>query len=375
MKHTVQAIVLAAGRSTRFPTEKTKLSQSICGQPMIVFSAKLLASLGIAITIVVGHEKETIQHILSRYQDIPVTYITQEEQLGTGHALACSQPLWDKENILVINGDMPLVSSTTIIDLFEQHQKNNACISFVTSCTPDKNITQSYGRVISDNNKIAIVEAKDFTGDATQYCCVNAGIYLIKKDFLVNYIQMLNSNNANNEFYITDLVNIASENNKTVIKVSAPFDSIRGVNTLEELFIIEQIKRKELMHYWMDKGVRFLTDYNIHIDVDVTIGHDSCIEGNVYLKGKTSIGDNVYIHPFSIINNSTIQSQSYVGPFAYIKNNILIPAPAMTHKAVSTPKYNKQTNLHPVQQRHEDENGFSFTGARLVHHDILTEEQ
>jgi acyl-[acyl carrier protein]--UDP-N-acetylglucosamine O-acyltransferase len=160
-----------------------------------------------------------------------------------------------------------------------------------------------------------------------------------------------------------------------VIKVSAPFDSIRGVNTLEELFIIEQIKRKELMHYWMDKGVRFLTDYNIHIDVDVTIGHDSCIEGNVYLKGKTSIGDNVYIHPFSIINNSTIQSQSYVGPFTYIKNNILIPTPAMAHKTVSAPKYNKQTSLHPTQQRHEEENGFSFTGARLVHHDILTEEQ
>src|SRR5436190_4987182 len=165
MKNSVQAIILAAGKSTRFNTEKTKLAEPLCGQPMILFCTKLLQSLDIETTIVIGHEKDTIQNIITTYHDDTVTYTVQAEQLGTGHALACSQHLWNKENILIINGDMPLVTEVTILDLYEKHQENNATISFVTSCTTDKIVSKAYGRVVTKDNKIEIIEAKDFIGD------------------------------------------------------------------------------------------------------------------------------------------------------------------------------------------------------------------
>src|SRR5205814_9220733 len=137
---------------------------------------------------------------------------------------------------------------------------------------------------------IAIVEAKDFSGDIKQHCCINAGIYLIKRGFLENYIATLNDNNASKEFYITDLVKIASQNNLSVITLQAPFDTIRGINTFQELAKVEEIKRHELINYWMDNGVRFSSSNQAHIDVDVMIGAGSYISVGVHLRKNTIVG-------------------------------------------------------------------------------------
>jgi bifunctional UDP-N-acetylglucosamine pyrophosphorylase / glucosamine-1-phosphate N-acetyltransferase len=336
----IQAIILAAGKSTRFNTGRTKLAEPICGQAMILFPTKLLEQLHIPTIVVVGYQQEIVRNIIVTEHGDTVEFVVQEEQKGTGHALEQTKDWWTHDHILVLNGDVPLVTAETITSLYEEHIKNGSAISFVTSCNPDPT-GKAYGKVVKTGEQIEIVEAKDFTGNPHDHCCVNAGIYLINKDFLQSYIATLNTNNASKEFYITDLVKIASQNHRGVSTTVAPFDTIRGINTVQELWAAEQIKRSELVKYWMDNGVRFSLAHQVHLDLHVTIGQGSQIGGGVHLRGNTSIGknctiaefsslesttieDNVTIHPHCLIKNTLIQSGAEVGPFAHLRSNVTI---------------------------------------------------
>lgn len=339
MNNNVQAIILAAGKSTRFNTDKTKLAEPICGQAMILYPTKLLTQLNITTTVVVGYQKEIVTNIIIEHHTESIEFVVQQQQNGTGHALACTQSSWKKDHILVLNGDVPLITAELITELYEKHMQNNATISFTTACNTDTK--SAYGRVVKHGNHIAIVEAKDFSGNINEHCCINAGIYLINKNFLENYIATLNDNNASKEFYITDLVHIASENNLTVITVDAPFDTIRGINTFQELYTVEQIKHNELVNYWMDNGVRFAHPDQVQLDLDVLIGAGSIIDTSVHLRGNTIIGknctvnafsylenaileDDVIINPHCVISNAFIQTGAHVGPFAHIRTNSTI---------------------------------------------------
>jgi bifunctional UDP-N-acetylglucosamine pyrophosphorylase/glucosamine-1-phosphate N-acetyltransferase len=396
----IQAIILAAGKSTRFNTETSKLAETICGQPMILFTTKLLTALKIPTTVVTGHHREAIESIISQEHGTAINFVVQEKQEGTGHALSCTKHLWDKENILVINADCPLVTTETVTALYTEHLEKNSIVSFVTACNPDPT-NKSYGRIVKNENRIEIVEAKDFTGNPSEHCCINAGIYLISKDFLLNYIATLNDNNASKEFYITDLIKIASDNNKKVTTIKAPFDTIRGVNTLQELWAIEQIKRSELIKHWMDNGVRFSLAQNVHVDLNVAIGQGSYIGCGVHLKGNTSIGKNCAIHEFSslenviiqdntiinqhcILKNTHIESNMHIGPLVYMKNNITLHSPHdsahnfdMHNTTINTqtakPCIQKNDSSKPENNFSDDT--FSFVGARMIHHDIPTDEQ
>ena len=340
MNNNLQAVILAAGKATRFNTEKTKLAHTICGQEMILFSTKLLTTLHIPTTVVVGHQQDVVKNIITGEHGNAITFVLQETQKGTGHAVACTQELWNSDHILVMNGDMPFVQAETIESLYKKHINNNAAISFVTSFDSDET-AKSYGRIIVSGNTISIIEAKDFTGNINDQYSVNAGIYLINKNFLQNYITELNTSNASQEFYITDLVKIASDNNLTVTTVDAQFDTIRGINTLRELSMAEQIKQTELINYWMTQGVRFTSPQNVYLDLDVTIGKGSIIGNGVHLRGTTSIGkncmvqefsclenaileDNITIYSHSVITNSYVKSHAEIGPFAHLRSNVTI---------------------------------------------------
>lgn len=333
----VQAILLAAGKSTRFNTGRTKLLEKICGQEMIIYTTRLLEQLNIPILVVVGYQKDAIKEVIIRYHHNLINFVVQEEQHGTGHALMCTQSSWDREHILIMNGDVPLVTPAIIESLYEAHAAQNADISFVIAHNADPAIG-GYGRVIKSENGIKIVEARDFTGDANEHCCVNAGIYLVRKQFLEQCVNQITQNDSTKEFYITDLIALASEQKKVIATVSAPFDRVRGINTLHELWAAEHIKRAELIKYWMDKGVHFSIAQNVHIDLDVTIGSGSYIGCGVHLLKGTTLGKNCKIHEFSsveashlgdgceilphcIIKDSSVGSLSTIGPFAHIKED------------------------------------------------------
>lgn len=341
MSNKIQAIILAAGRSSRFNTINSKLTFRICGQEMIIYPIKALIELNISYSLVLGYQKEPVLTILNNYK-LNFTYVEQLEQKGTGHALTVTKDLWVTDNILVLNGDMPLVNSKILNKLIEKHIESDAAISFLAA----QNLNDSgYGRVVHENNRIKIVEARDFKDDVNKYSYINAGVYLIKKEFLNEYLNKLELHSNSQEFYITDLIYIASQNNKKIELIEIDFDYVRGVNTLEELSIIEKLKQKEIILNHMHNGVRFLMPENTSVDINVTIGNDTVIGQGAQLK-NSSIGSGCFIDsysiidnskicdyavvkPYSIISQSIINERALIGPFANIKNYSLIESDAV----------------------------------------------
>ena len=239
-----------------------------------------------------------------------------------------------------MNGDMPLVSHKTIDELYEKHNKEDAVISFVTAHNCDDEAAH-YGRVIKKASSLSIIEAKEFTGDKANNCSVNAGIYLIKKNFLEQSIKKLQKSSITHEWYITDLIKIASDQKLPITTVEVPFDSIRGINNFKELWESEQIIKSQIIQFWMSEGVRFLNPLTTHIDQNVSIGAGSSIQSHVHITGHTSIGRNCTIEPFSIIKdsiignntiihshsivkNSAIENNGHIGPYAHIKQESII---------------------------------------------------
>ena len=348
----VQAIILAGGRSTRFKTGKTKLLVTLCGQEMVLYPTLLLERLNIPITLLVGYEKEKIKNTIDESCTTPVNYVIQEEQKGTGHALLCTQSVWQKDHILVLNGDLPLIKDETIAQLLNKHTNTDAAVTFVTAHNADPSV-RGYGRVTNDNETIKIVEEKEFTGNQYDNCCLNAGIYVFKRSFLQNYIEALSCSKTTNEFYLTQLIELAQLNDLTVSTVEAPFDEVRGINTLKELWTAEQVKRSELISYWMDQGVRFSAPQTVHIDKDVSIGAGTYIGAGVHILEGSIIGTNciiecfsvlknaklaqsVTIAPHSVIQQSIIESNCVIGPFAHIDQGSSIDAHCQIGNFVQT---------------------------------------
>ncbi|MGE0206806.1 MAG: bifunctional UDP-N-acetylglucosamine diphosphorylase/glucosamine-1-phosphate N-acetyltransferase GlmU [Candidatus Babeliales bacterium] len=351
-KYSVQAIILAAGKSKRFNTGTSKLLEKLCGQEMILYPTKLLKKLNMPVSLVIGHQAEEITKCVEEHIHTPVSFVEQKEQYGTGHALAQSQATWNHDHILVMNGDMPLVSEDNIKNLLEKHYASDAAVTFVTAHLPEAAATH-YGRVIQEGKTVKIIEAKDITQEHQDSCCINAGMYIFNTKFLNQALDLLENNNNAQEFYITDLINIANDQQQTIETVSVPFDNVRGINTLKELWMAEHIKRSELISYWMQRGVRFDVAQSVHLDVDITIEAGTKIGAGVHLFNGTKIGYNVTIEPFCIIKNShigdnttiyshsvisdaLIEPQCAVGPFAHIRNQSVLKQGAVIGNFVET---------------------------------------
>lgn len=333
-----RAIVLAAGKSTRFKTKKSKLLFSICGQTMILFPLRALEALEIPITLVLGYQADDVKTTLERFNVKDVTYVIQQEQLGTGHAVACTQHTWDQEDILILYGDMPLVTKELLLQLVTDHHKKSATITFLTAFVLDPT---GYGRIIESNGKFSVVEEKDCTDEQRHINRINAGIYMMKRSFVEQYIAQLGKSSVTGEVYLPDLIRLACEAGLTVNAISVPYDNVRGVNTLQELWGVEQIKRSESIKKWMAQGVRFELAQSIHLDINVEIGAGSFIGTGVHLLGNTKIGEECFlgafsiiedtivgdgtnIHSHSVIQNSKIGSNAHVGPFARLRENVLL---------------------------------------------------
>jgi bifunctional UDP-N-acetylglucosamine pyrophosphorylase/glucosamine-1-phosphate N-acetyltransferase len=376
----IQAIVLAAGKSTRFNTGSSKLIQKMCGQEMVLYSTKLFAQLNIPATLVVGYQKEDVMNAVTQHHGKTVTFVTQEEQLGTGHAVLCTKEQWVAEHLLIMNGDMPLVTQDIIEQLYAKHMATGAVMSFVVSHSSDP-AGYSYGRVIENNGTIQIVEAKHFDGDPHEHCFVNAGIYILNRVFLEQAIQDIKRNEKSKEFYLTDLVKIASDQKKTVTTTLAPFDLIRGVNDLQELWAAEQIKRSELIRYWMHRGVRFIMPQAIHLDVNISIGAGTTIGGGVHLYGTSSIGKNcsigafssltnvtigdaTAIHPHCVISDATIGAHAQVGPFAHIYDHAMVNDHALIESFAHISATTATTSTREHQKKNTPEPAPSFVCAK-----------
>ena len=348
----VRAILLAAGKSTRFGTSQTKLSFTLCGQELIAYPLQLLQDLSLKTTVVVGYQKETVINIIQAYRP-DVDIVEQPTQKGTGDAVLCTRHLWDADDLLILNGDVPLLEKQQIETLIAQHLKTDATISLLAVPSSDPSRI-GYGRIITTQGRTEIIEQRDFRGDLAEPCRLNAGIYLIKRSFLESRLPQLESH-AQGELYITDLVKKASDAGKHIEILDVPFESVRGINTLKELAQAEQSKRASLIDYWMSKGVRFTDPQSVHIDLSVTIGPDTTIGFGVQLRNETHIGSQVRVDPFCILDNATIHTgstlfshsvisnaevhtASQVGPFAHVHRGTILQAQTVIGNFVEVSK-------------------------------------
>ncbi len=337
-RQAIRALVLSAGKSSRFETEKSKQLFSLCGRPMILYPVHQLLSLNISATLVVGHQAHALKQVVND-AGFTVDFVEQPQLLGTGDAVLRTQSTWnDAQHLLILNGDMPLVTQDLLQRLCKKHFEANAAISFVSSQAFDPT---GYGRVIQKDNGFSIVEEKECTDEQRAITKINAGIYLMNKKFVSDTLCRIEQSKLTGEFYLPELIEKASHDNLTVIEVVAPFDTIRGVNTLEDLWEVEQIKRSELIKHWMYQGVHFLMPQTVHIDVDVTIAPDTFIGAGVQLLKGTSIGkkctiqsyailsnatleDGVTIEAHSVIADSVVKTGCRVGPFARLRDNVTL---------------------------------------------------
>jgi bifunctional UDP-N-acetylglucosamine pyrophosphorylase/glucosamine-1-phosphate N-acetyltransferase len=337
---TLQAIVLAAGKSSRFKTGISKLQYTVCGQPLLLYPLKVLQRLSIPTILVLGYQKDTIHNLLTNYSLSNLTWVEQPEPKGTGDAVQCALPNLTAEHILILNGDVPLLTTELVEELIHQHLETNAALSFITAHNADPAL-QGYGRVTQEEGKLRIVEARNLKNDIPTSDCVNAGIYLVKRVLLQEALSQVKPNVITQEIYLTDIIEILSNQEHKITTITALFDTIRGVNTFKELWAVEQIKRSELIGHWMDQGVHFTSPHNVHIDCDVSLGSGTQVGAGVILLKGTTVGAHCSIGPYSVIGNSVfedgvtilshcvindskIKSQAQIGPFAHLRRNVLV---------------------------------------------------
>jgi len=248
MRDRIACIILAAGLGTRMKSNKAKVLHKLLDKPMILYVVETANRVvGNNVIVVVGHQAERVKEVIG--DSIQVNFALQEEQLGTGHAVMCAMDLLpvDVEDVLIIYGDVPLLSYKTLSSLLKYHQEGNRDIS-VLAVNVDN--PTGYGRILMDQNSqlAGIVEEADASVKEKAISLVNSGIYCIKREFLCNNINKIKSNNVQNEFYLTDVIKIGYNQNRSVgVVIGSNQKEIIGINSPDELKQAERILNKSNM--------------------------------------------------------------------------------------------------------------------------------
>lgn len=304
-------IILAAGFGTRMKSKLPKVLHTLSGKSMICHIISEAKKLSNDIHVVLFYDAQTIKdHINEHFSDIHFSLQNHEKYPGTGGAVMGVKCKHDK--VLVLCGDMPLVKKEHLQSLIEQ--KEQVVMSVFEAQNP-----QGYGRVVMDESLHVskIVEQKDANENELQIKSVNAGVYVFSKQFLEKNLPKLNNSNAQKEYYITDLIEIANKQN---IKVKANFvdeSAFMGVNSKLHLAMAEEIMQKNIKEKLMNEGVLMRLPSSIYIDCNAKISGESIIESGVSIQGECVI-QNSHIKTNSVIENSEILNSS-IGPLARIR--------------------------------------------------------
>ncbi|MBP3342626.1 MAG: bifunctional UDP-N-acetylglucosamine diphosphorylase/glucosamine-1-phosphate N-acetyltransferase GlmU [Peptococcaceae bacterium] len=327
------AIILAAGQGTRMKSKLPKVLHRVLGKPMVQWVIDCLTAAGVTDKItVLGHGAEQVATVVGEQTSI----VYQTEQLGTGHAVMQGVKALGAENdcVIVICGDTPLLQADTIKSLLAKH---NAEKNMVTVLTAQASDPTGYGRIVRNGAQIeAIVEQKDATEEEKTITEINTGTYCFNQQFLLQYLPTLTTNNAQKEYYLTDLIKIANQNQFPVGGYQLDdFSESLGVNNRVQLAQAEQVLRQRKCNEVMLAGVTLIDPASTYIGADVVIGNDTIIYPNVVLEGATVIGsdnvigmncrfvdsiigDNNDIQSTTIVE-STVGNGCKIGPMAYLR--------------------------------------------------------
>ncbi|KAB3531844.1 bifunctional UDP-N-acetylglucosamine diphosphorylase/glucosamine-1-phosphate N-acetyltransferase GlmU [Alkaliphilus serpentinus] len=329
----LKAIILAAGEGKRMKSRIPKVLHKLCGQGMLAHVIEAAEGSQVSETIVViGHGADEVKSTLKA----EIRTVLQKEQLGTGHAVMMAQQyIEDEGNVIVLYGDGPLITEDTLNSLIDYH--NKGCYS-ATVLTTDLSNPQGYGRIIRNNDLELerIVEDKDANPQEKEVKEINSGIYCFSSKELKNALPLLKSNNAQGEYYLTDVLAIIKNMGKKVgLFQTDKYEDIMAANSRDQLSDLEAIMRKRINQKHMENGVTIIDPANTYIEKKVKIGIDTTIYPGAILEGKTIIGEGCKIGPNShiidsviedhveidksTIKESSVKSNSTIGPYAYLR--------------------------------------------------------
>lgn len=333
----IYAVILAAGKGTRMKSEMPKVLHEVLYKPMIQHVVDELKKLGVQqIVAVVGHGASLVEACLTGQN---VTFALQEEQLGTGHAvLQAAEALEGKPGLtLVLNGDAPLIRAETLQAMIDSHLAKQCQATMMTCDLPE---TTPFGRVIrdADGQVLRITEYKDASPSERQITEMNAGEYCFDNQYLFDALRKLTPNNAQHEYYITDLAKVMSEMGLKVDTFQIDdFNEVGGINDRVGLAEANAILQERINREHLQNGVTIVDPKTTYIARDVKIGQDTIIEPGCVIKGRTIIGDHCHIGPYceltnvtledhveikySVLSDSLVRSGTDIGPFARLRTN------------------------------------------------------
>ena len=350
------SIILAAGKGTRMKSALIKVLHPVAGDPMIVWPVTAAREAGSdTIVLVIGHQANAVQGTFRGAADIRCAM--QEEQLGTGHAVACALDALAgfRGTVLILCGDTPLLRPETLKNMLAYHDDNQAAITVLTALMDEP---YGYGRVVRDDSGrvTRIVEQKDADLEELEIREINSGIYCMDSDFLFANIKGIGNDNAQGEYYLTDLLALAVRKGLTCLALpTADPDEIMGVNDRVQLADAGRILRRRINRDHMLNGVTIIDPEATYIDQGVAIGADTTIHPGCQIGGGTvigsgceieqcvsisgcRIGDDCHIKAASVLEDSELGEDVAVGPMAHLRPGTVLAKKVKIGNFVETKK-------------------------------------
>lgn len=339
----IQTVILAAGKGKRMHSHLPKVLHGLAGKPLLehVIATAISISPQRLPIVVYGHQGQLLQEMLGHHA---VRWVEQREQLGTGHALLQTLPeMSDEDTVLVLYGDVPLISTYTLKQLIDHTPQQTVGLLTAHLTHP-----YGYGRIKRDhdNKIINIVEEKDATPDERTITEINTGIYLVPVTLLKKWLPQLENKNAQGEYYLTDIISLAQQEHIAIHAVqTTAFEEILGVNDKSQLAQLERFYQRQYAEKLMQQGVTLLDPYRLDVRGELSVGRDVIIDVNVIFEGRVVIGNDCVIGPHSILRNveigdhveikahsvidgAEIAAHCIIGPFARLRPGSVLAANA-----------------------------------------------
>lgn len=320
----IAAIILAAGKGTRMKSSKVKVLHPLAGEPLLSFPLEAArAADAERIVVVVGHQADEVRRHFSGRDGID--FALQEEQHGTGHAVACAAPLLRgfQGTVLILCGDVPLIRAETLQRMLAGHRESGATVTVLTAVVDNP---RGYGRIVKDGAGlvVGIVEEKDATEEQRAVREINSGIYCVDGPFLFEAVAGLSRDNAQGEYYLTDIVRTAVGQGRSC--AACPVEDavdVMGINDRVQLAQAEAVLRRRINEAHMLDGVTIRDPGATYIDAGTVIGRDTCIHPNVHISASTEIGERCVIEPSAVIRGCRIGDAVIVKAGSVLEDSII----------------------------------------------------
>ena len=332
----VATIILAAGKGTRMKSGTAKVLHRIAGTPLLDYVLRAAHEAGCSpVIVVVGHQREQVEEAFHNQR---VTFVYQEPQLGSGHAVMAAESTLCgfSGDVLILCGDVPLIRSKTLRDFVHVHRTARAALSVLSVVVDDPT---GYGRIVRSGRgeMNAIVEHRDADEAQQKIHEINTGIYCCKAPLLFEALRQIGTDNDQGEYYLPDIVRIIGRQGHIVqaVQTSDP-EEVQGINDRKDLARAEHIMRSRITAAHMENGVTMIDPAATYIEDGVSIALDTVIfPGTLITRGtvigeacriqsgciieESRLGNRVCVHPYSVIGHSTIADDVQIGPFAHLR--------------------------------------------------------